>query len=119
MAKNKAGHAAVKAAGVGAGLLGARAGLGHLLSHTIAGAAGGALVVAASSPAVRRAARRAAVAALARGIMAGRSLARMAEDARLQAEDLVAEAQLAAGPPPAPGGEETDGAAPEPHVHAH
>jgi hypothetical protein len=71
---------------------------GHMVSHVLAGSLGGALVVAAASPAVRQAARRATVAALARGIVMGRTLARYAEEARLEAEDLLAEAQVAAGP---------------------
>jgi hypothetical protein len=95
---------------------GDRAELGRQLA---VGALGGALVVLATSPAFWQTARRFLVLTLARGITVSRALGRLAEEARLEAEDLLAEAQAVAGPAPTPPSTEERPSAHEAGGHAH
>jgi hypothetical protein len=95
----------------------ARVELGRQLA---VGAAGGALVWLATSPAVRQRIRRLLLMALARGIIVSRELARMAEEARLEVEDLLAEAQAMAGPAATPPSTGEEGRTPHgDHGHTH
>lgn len=80
---------------------------GRLVHYAIAGTAGTVIVRAATAlrPRVAPAARRATVSGVAVGIVAGRRLGEVAEEARLQAGDILAEAHGRLGepaPPPVP-----------------
>ncbi|MBI3978885.1 MAG: DUF1490 family protein [Chloroflexi bacterium] len=79
--------------------------LNGLVGHVLTGVVGGAILHAgvSAAPAIGRAARRLAVAAAAQGIVLSRQLQAMIEEARLTAEDILAEAREQVGemaPPP-------------------
>lgn len=102
------------AAGLFAGALGTR-----LVQYAVAGTLGNLVVKGASRlrPHVAPVARRAAVRAVAGGIVGGRKLGDVAEEARLQAGDVVAEARAALGetaPSPGEAGSTPPVASPEP-----
>ncbi|MGQ0464515.1 MAG: DUF1490 family protein [Sporichthyaceae bacterium] len=81
---------------------------GKLVHYAIAGTAGNLIVkgAAAARPWAVPAARRAAVRTVAAGIVGGRRLGDWAEEARLQAGDLVADARASLGETAPPPGEE-------------
>ena len=87
----------------------------RLVSYTAIGVTGDLVVKAASraAPTVAPAARRAAVTGTAQGIVWARRLGEMAEEARLRASDILAEAHASLGEQaPAPGPA-------VPHLHDH
>ncbi|WP_232789706.1 DUF1490 family protein [Streptomyces jeddahensis] len=86
-----------------AGVVGAAA--GRLVHYAVSGVVGGAVLrgAAKAAPRVKPAARKAFVGSLAGGIVAGRWLGSAAEEARLKAGDMLAEARSSLGeeaPPP-------------------
>ena len=88
-----------------------------LVSYAAIGTAGDLVVKGASraAPKVAPVARRAAVLGAAQGIVLGRRLGEVAEEARLKASDILAEAHASLGEQaPAPGP-----AAPAGHDHEH
>lgn len=97
----------------------AGAAAGRLAHYAVSGVVGGMIIKAASKrlPEVRPAARKAVVGGLAGGMVAGRRLASAAEEARLKAGDLLAEARGTLGeeapPPSAVSGADAD------HGHEH
>ncbi|MER7110520.1 DUF1490 family protein [Streptomyces sp. NPDC000229] len=83
----------------------AGAAVGRLAHHAVSGVVGGLVIRAAvkAAPTAKPAARRALVNGMAGGIVAGRRLGAAAEEARLKAGDLLAEARQQLGeeaPPP-------------------
>ncbi|MFJ1735684.1 DUF1490 family protein [Streptomyces sp. NPDC088254] len=83
----------------------AGAALGRLAHHAVSGVVGVAVLRGASkaAPKAKPAARKAVVGSLAGGIMAARWLGSAAEEARLKAGDMMAEARSSLGeeaPPP-------------------
>lgn len=89
----------------------------RLVSLAAVGAAGDLVVKGASqaAPKVAPVARRAAVTGAARGILLGRRLGEVAEEARLKASDILAEAHASLGEEaPAPGP-----TVPQQHDHEH
>ncbi|MGW0840708.1 DUF1490 family protein [Streptomyces sp. NPDC002787] len=86
-----------------AGFVGAAA--GRFVHYAVSGVVGAAVLRGAvrAAPRVKPAARRALVGGLASGIVAGRWLGSAAEEARLKAGDMLAEARSSLGeeaPPP-------------------
>ncbi|MBB6414579.1 DUF1490 family protein [Streptomyces sp. AK010] len=78
---------------------------GRLAHHAVSGVVGAVLIrgAAKAAPRVRPAARRGVVSGIAGGIVAARWLGSAAEEARLKAGDMVAEARESLGeeaPPP-------------------
>ncbi|MET8678124.1 DUF1490 family protein [Streptomyces sp. NPDC004647] len=83
----------------------AGAAAGRLAHYAVSGVVGGLIIRGAARrlPEVKPVARKALVGGLANGIVAGRWLASAAEEARLKAGDVVAEARTSLGeeaPPP-------------------
>ncbi|MEV3987646.1 DUF1490 family protein [Streptomyces sp. NPDC049837] len=81
------------------------AAVGRLAHHAVSGIVGGVLLrgAAKAAPRAKPAARKALVGGLAGGIVAGRWLGSAAEEARLKAGDMLAEARSSLGeeaPPP-------------------
>jgi len=72
---------------------------GKMVHYAVSGTVGVAVVKAAqrAAPQVRPKAREFAVATMARGIVVGRTLSDFAEEARLKAGDLIAEAHESLG----------------------
>ncbi|WP_058041010.1 DUF1490 family protein [Streptomyces roseifaciens] len=97
----------------------AGAAAGRLAHYAISGVVGGLIIQGASKrlPEAKPAARKALVGGIAGGIVAGRWLASAAEEARLKAGDMLAEARTTLGeeasPPSAVGTEDHD------HGHEH
>ncbi|MEU5548069.1 DUF1490 family protein [Streptomyces sioyaensis] len=89
---------------------------GRLAHHTISGVVGVMIIKGAAKrlPQAKPAARKAVVGSLAGGIVAGRWLASAAEDARLKAGDVLAEARTSLGEEVPPPSAATDG-----HEHDH
>jgi hypothetical protein len=91
------------------GLAGAAA--GRLVHYAVSGTIGGLVLrgVSKAAPRAKPTARKALVSGLAGGIVAGRWLGSAAEEARLKAGDMLAEARSSLGeeapPPSAVGGE--------------
>ncbi|MFC5146835.1 DUF1490 family protein [Streptomyces aureoversilis] len=97
-------------------LVGAAA--GRLAHYAVSGVVGGLIIQEAAKrlPEAKPAARKALVGSIAGGIVAGRWLASAAEDARLKAGDMLAEARTTLGeeaPPPSAVAAEQD------HGHEH
>ncbi|MFF9788527.1 Protein of unknown function (DUF1490) [Streptomyces sp. SceaMP-e96] len=95
----------------------AGAAAGRLAHHAVSGVVGALIIkgAAARLPQAKPAARKAVVGGLAGGILAGRWLASAAEEARLKAGDVLAEARTSLGeevPPPS-------AVATEGHEHDH
>jgi hypothetical protein len=89
--------------------------VGKLTHYAVSGVVGGLIIK--SLPAAKPAARKALVGGLAGGIVASRWVAEAAEEARLKAGDMLAEARTSLGeevPPPAAVQVETDD-----HGHEH
>ncbi|MGQ0623192.1 MAG: DUF1490 family protein [Sporichthyaceae bacterium] len=94
--------------------------VGRLVQYAVAGTLGNVIVRSAgrARPYVAPAARRAAVRGIAAGIVGGRRLGDVTEEARLAAGDMIAEARATLGETaPAPG--EGAGTAAEPTVMPH
>jgi hypothetical protein len=91
--------------------------VGRLLHLAASGVAGHLLVAGGRRVAGRPAAREAVVGVIASGLVAGRRLEAAAEDTRLRAGDLVAEARARLGEEAPPPATPSRGTADEGHVH--